>query len=151
MTWRHERQTSLERLMQRILGDWYPLRYVVAVVRPEQAQKLLQVIKDSNYSSNQVLLRSADEVRHAVCPVGPDRSVFRRLMDGYVQTFGWQGEACRSYSDAAEHGWDIVAVETRNDEEIEPLARLLYENGAREVRYYSLFQVVDLFPEQVRA
>jgi len=125
-----------------ILGNWYPLDCVVALLSSDDARTAIDLLQQAGFASDTVrhwtsqeMLAQVDEKEDS----GGIKSIFRSMQRGLTD----DGGALNVYEQGARYGQDVVAVYTPNEEARQGAHKILAAHLATHIKYFGKFAVTD--------
>jgi hypothetical protein len=120
--------------MPKAMGHLYPVGDILAVVDDRAtAERLVQALKDCGLPEGDVDLVDGAWFAQVM---RANKESWNPLQRGLALLAADEGEVVRNYLEEADQGHTIVVVHAERPELWEPLARVLREHGAHNLRHY---------------
>jgi len=126
-----------------ILGNWYPVDCVVALLSTDDARTAIETLQASGIEPQNIrhwtskqMLAQVDEKEES----GGIKSIFRSLQRGLTDDSG----ALNVYEQGARYGQDVVAVYAPNEQARAGVHKILSAHLASHIKYFGKFAITDL-------
>ena len=126
-----------------ILGNWYPIDCVIALISGDDAQTAITALREAGFEGDNLRHWSSQEMTDLIAAKeseGGIKAVFRNLQRGLTDDAG----ALNVYEQGARYGQDVLAIYAPNDQARETAHQLLSAHRANHIKYYGKFAVTDL-------